>query len=146
MRTLRLLLAVLLIAALVVPQASGAVPTRDRRGKLLDKPPIRIVNDAPFWRVRVWAYRGGATDWEWAHCQFLDWGPQSIRHIEPWEDREFGWEAVDHCGNFDTLTFWFEMWNVETGAHLVHKTFGKPTPWGATWRWDGRTWILELDW
>lgn len=132
MRLIRSLLVVAVLTLLMAPQVWAN-----------DRPPIRIVNDANHtWSVKVWAYRGTATNWEYNACQVLDYDVGWARHIESVERRlpgELG-EYTHWCGQFDTLTFWFRAWNRETGAYRDYSTFGFPTPWGATWRFDGTNW------
>lgn len=108
----------------------------------LNLPPIRIVNDANHdWSVKVWAYPGTATTWQSYSCQTLDYDVGWARHIEPFfVDFAPRMLSHDHCGNYESLTFWFRAWNQETGEYRDFSTFGIPAPWGATWRFDGMNW------
>lgn len=108
----------------------------------LNLPPIRIVNDAnDVWSVKVWSYPGSATTWQALSCQTLDYDFAWARHVEPFVV-EYVTQRLsnDHCGHYESLTFWFRAWNRETGVYREFGTFGIPAPWGATWRFNGTHW------
>lgn len=124
MQRIRIVIVVAVLSLLMAPQVWAN-----------DRPPIRIVNDANHaWDVKVWAYEGTATTWNYSPCEILDYHGAWARHIEPINTK------LGYCGIYRSLTFWFRAWNRETGAYRDFSTFGHPTPWGATWRFDGMNW------
>lgn len=117
----------------------------DPRPLYWDRPdidPISIINDAnDVWSIKVWAYPGWATEWQTFSCQTLGYSTDRVRDIST-QTLKDAWARpiYNHCGDWNDLTFWFRMWNTKTGDVRDYSTFGSPTPWGATWRWDGKTW------
>lgn len=146
MKTHRLVLAAAILMLFVATNAwAYEVPSGEPRRKLLDWPPVTIINErTSLWEVKVWAYPGNATTWQSYSCQTIHYNSDYSRIIEPWHTTDLLEELFyDHCGNYESLTFWFRTWNRDTGEYREFSTFGYPTPWGATWTWDGLKWTCS---
>lgn len=146
MRKIKSFVAFALLVLLVTTNAWAFVPDidvdKEPDVETLNLPPVRIVNNVnDTWSVKVWAYPGWATEWQITSCQTLDYDFAWSRPIDPIRVRDpFKQLWTNHCGNYETLTFWFRAWNQHTGEYRDYSTFGIPAPWGATWSWDGLYW------
>lgn len=137
---------VVTIAVLLV--ATPALSTEGFNPEFLDggnkKVPIYIINARnDIWQVKVWAYSGGAKSPELYSCQTIHYTSERMAIIRP--DTASGLAELwrNHCGNYDSVTLWFQTYNTVTGVTLDYSTFGEPTPWGATWTWDGNRWTCS---
>lgn len=109
-----------------------------------DREPIRIVNERnDVWQVKVWAYPGDATQARIFSCQTIHYSSRPIEVIHPVRAHPLDMLIADHCGNYDSVTFWFQVFNTETGVTRDYTTFGSPAPWGARWTWDGVNWTCS---